>query len=647
MKNNFALNYISLVLLVLITLTSSLDAYGQKPPADWTLMFYMDADNNLEDPQMNDLEEMMKVGSTARVNIVVLADRSTKGENDRGFTDRSIGGIRNWTSAKLFYLEKGRLRELDDLGELNMGDPGTLRAFVENVATNFPARRYGLVFGDHGEGWNGIVGDESHGGDNLNARELPAAMRDLTAKTGKFELIGFDACLMANFETAQAIAPFGKAMVASEELEPGNGWNYSPVMQALTADPAIDGFALGRIIVNTYRDYYLGADQGARDKTVTLAVIDLARIPAIETAINNLSAGNISFLRAGQRDAFLRIARARQSTEEFGAGDEGQEGSHFYDLAQYAENLQRQQPNAATAAAADQLISAVKAAVPYKIAGEAHARSHGISIYFPPGAETLAVETRFPYKDTPFSQSGQWLGFLNQYVGIEGADTQAPQMADVATDDPNVASSDVITVNSQVKGDDVKEATFVLAQSFKDGEIIIGAIPTEPDENGVLEEEWEGSWFSIGDGKKELICPVTDFSELEDEQDTYLVEVPAQIRYQGTKDWRDITLYFYLDFNEEEVIGEFIYAFEFTGNQPREVEVLAGDSIRPVYLAIDRNGETDLVASDDEADVLSFTDEDDITVGRMDVDAGKYLLGFTVTDFSGNSEEKFTEVTIE
>jgi hypothetical protein len=44
---------------------------------------------------------------------------------------------------------------------------------------------------------------------------------------------------------------------------------------------------------------------------------------------------------------------------------------------------------------------------------------------------------------------------------------------------------------------------------------------------------------------------------------------------------------------------------------------------------------------------LTFTEDDDITIGRMDVDAGKYLIGFSVTDFSGNSSEEFTEVTIE
>lgn len=639
--------YIFLAILILVGVTSSTKVFAQNAPAEWTLMFYMDSDNNLEDPQMDDLEEMMKVGSSANVNIVVLADRSTTGDKVRGYTDRAVGGIQNWTTAKVFYLERGKLRELDDWGEVNMGDPKTLNDFVTAATANFPAKRYGLVFGDHGDGWNGIVGDESHNGDNLNAKELPDVFKQFTAKTGKIELIGFDACLMANFETAQALAPFGKAMVASEELEPGNGWSYTPIMQTLTATPTMDGFALGRVIVNAYRDYYLGADQGGRDKTVTLSVIDLAKIPAVEAAANNLALSSSGFLQTNQRDAYLKASRARKATSEFGAGDEGQEGSHFYDLAQYAENLKLQQTNPATIAAADQVINAVRAAVPHKITGEVHARSHGLSIYFPPQKETLMAERRFNYQETLFAQNGKWLGFLNQFLGIENADTVAPKIEEVKTNDASVAGSDVITISSKVNADDIEEATFVLAESYKEGEIIIGAIPTAPDKNGVLSEEWDGSWFSIGDSKKELVCPVTDFTELEDEKDTFLVEVPAQVRYEGEQNWRNVTLYFYLDFNEEEVVGEFIYAFDFSGKQPREIDIVAGDSIRPVYLGVDTEGETVEIASDDPNDIFTISEDDSLTVGRKEVAPGKYLIGFTVSDFSGNSDAEFTEVTIE
>jgi len=73
--------------------------------AEWTLMFYMDSDNNLEAAQLEDLGEMMTVGSSANINIVVLCDRSAKGEPIRGYTSRTIGGLKNCTTAKLLTVE--------------------------------------------------------------------------------------------------------------------------------------------------------------------------------------------------------------------------------------------------------------------------------------------------------------------------------------------------------------------------------------------------------------------------------------------------------------------------------------------------------------------------------------------------------------
>ena len=41
------------------------------------------------------------------------------------------------------------------------------------------------------------------------------------------EWIGFDACLMSSVETAFMCAPYAEYMIASQEVEPGSGWNYA------------------------------------------------------------------------------------------------------------------------------------------------------------------------------------------------------------------------------------------------------------------------------------------------------------------------------------------------------------------------------------------------------------------------------------
>lgn len=336
MKSYFQFRRFVCVVVFAVVFVSAHNIFAQNPTAEWTLMFYMDSDNNLEAAQLGDLEEMMAVGSSANVNIVVLCDRSAKGDDEDGYTSRAIGGLKNWTTAKLLRVEKGKLTELADWGEVNMGDAANLKKFLQTATTEFPAKHYSLVFGDHGAGWVGIVSDESANGDSLDTNELQTALKDVTAKIGKLDLIGFDACLMANFEAAKAIAPFGKTMVASEELEPGNGWNYTPLLGSLVQNPQMDGFALGKRVVDTYRDFYLGPKEGNRDKTVTLSVIDLGKIAALETAVSNLGIQNQTFMKSGGRKTWLETARARSRSEEFGVHN----GDHFnyYDLSDYAEN---------------------------------------------------------------------------------------------------------------------------------------------------------------------------------------------------------------------------------------------------------------------------------------------------------------------
>ena len=68
----------SVAVCAALCLIGTARVYPQQPEAEWTWLIYMDSDNNLEAPQMHDIQEMMAVGSTANVNIVMLVDRSDK-----------------------------------------------------------------------------------------------------------------------------------------------------------------------------------------------------------------------------------------------------------------------------------------------------------------------------------------------------------------------------------------------------------------------------------------------------------------------------------------------------------------------------------------------------------------------------------------
>ena len=67
--------------------------------AAWTLMVYMDADNSLETPELANIEEMLKVGSSEAVQIVMLCDRSPKDEPKDQYSDAAIGAAPRCTTA--------------------------------------------------------------------------------------------------------------------------------------------------------------------------------------------------------------------------------------------------------------------------------------------------------------------------------------------------------------------------------------------------------------------------------------------------------------------------------------------------------------------------------------------------------------------
>src|SRR5262249_8101206 len=189
----------------------------------------------------------------------------------------------------------------------------------------------------------------------------------ITPTTGKFELIGFDACLMGNFEVAKAMAPYGHVLVASEEVEPGSGWDYTPIIDALNKSPQMDGVALGHVIVDTYRESFAdSSDLREEGEAITLGVIALDRIGPLEQAVNDFGVADQAALAKQDRGSLIKIADARSLAEDYGKSAEGQ-GTSQYDLLHLAQNVKADPPNAEAARSADAVTQAMKNVVVYSI----------------------------------------------------------------------------------------------------------------------------------------------------------------------------------------------------------------------------------------------------------------------------------------
>ena len=78
-----------------------------------------------------------------------------------------------------------------------------------------------------------------------------------SASLGKpIDIVGFDACLMSMLETAYAFRKSSSLLVASEELEPGAGWDYDYFLSRLLSKPSITPLELSKTIVEAYKARY-------------------------------------------------------------------------------------------------------------------------------------------------------------------------------------------------------------------------------------------------------------------------------------------------------------------------------------------------------------------------------------------------------
>ncbi|MCD4782640.1 MAG: hypothetical protein K8T10_02295 [Candidatus Eremiobacteraeota bacterium] len=195
--------------------------YPEPDKKKWTILHYTAGDNNLAYYLFSDVNEMEVVGSNDDMNLVVQFDR---------------GG----SNCKRYYLEQdGDMRAINspvlkDMGRTNMADPKVMADFIKFGVKNYPADHYALIIGDHGEGWKGAVSDGTHSG-WMSTPDIQNGLQMAQDETGvKMDILGFDACLMANTEVGYELKDNANYMVASEEVEGGSGWPYTPLLTSET-----------------------------------------------------------------------------------------------------------------------------------------------------------------------------------------------------------------------------------------------------------------------------------------------------------------------------------------------------------------------------------------------------------------------------
>ncbi len=433
--------YSKLLFLVFFIINFQTSAREKK---DWTFIVYVAADNNLRDFAPRNIKQMGSVGSNKNINILVHVDIRLSGQKKM---------------TRRYIVNKGDTVQVDMPNEklpMDSGDPQSLISACNWAITEFPAEHYALIFWNHGTGIidpygkrsfntnnlivlnpqtgtfeldrsysyidlieesvsdpKGICWDDSTG-NYLTNQKLEFALQEITTKNlggAKFDIIGFDACLMAMLEVAEIIKRYANIMIASQEVEPGPGQRYDEALSLFYAGSP-DPITFARHWVNSFAKAYKVGGISMAFADYTQSALDLNAIEPLEKNIDKL--GQL-FLKGLTEDpqnyrTMITNARAKRNCTHFNEPT-------YIDLNHFYQNILKSiiagavkgETAAEIRTTIEIGINLINKAVIHNASGPHLAGAKGISIYFP--------EKRIhpSYKKSNFAKN-TWAKFMTSFL---------------------------------------------------------------------------------------------------------------------------------------------------------------------------------------------------------------------------------------
>ena len=587
-----------------------------QPISDYTVLVYV-VGSDLESEYYlatEDLDEMIYGFPGDSINVIVETGGAPAEIDDYRYVD--------FTTVKRHEI-KNDIIEISDLGQQNMGDPKTLTDFLVWGTSSYPANNYALILWNHGSGINGY-GHDDVSFDFLSLDEIDDALNSAKKLNDvHYEMIGFDACLMATIEVANIVKDYGHYLVASEEIEVGYGWKYDEIISSLNENPKQTGAELGQVIADSFFADTIEKSPSDMDlsRLTTLSVIDLTKIPSLNESINLLTSEietNIS------KNDMPRFSVSLRDTERYGVISKGEDSGHM-DIKHFTENISEYLPQFKSQS--DRVQQAVDDSVIYKVNGAARTQANGLSIYMPVTSDAVSTT----YRSSSSSTNQFYSNYLDQ-------DTIAP------TQNLQIINR---TISGTYTGDDVYEIkSYFTTQKNTDGLIqIIATDEFDPDESeygfsyGQVNFTWDKYLPSLCVNNYDTCVPVNPEWEWGDEAN--LAYIPVNLESDGVK--IDVDLLYDITIDDGEI---FIGAYPQNEKNAFDKNLLSLklDDIVTVYKEINHfdskqslfipNSENPITVSDD----FNFV---------WEIFEGTFFIVIEICDFSGNcSYSDFFEFVI-
>lgn len=400
----------SLFTFIIPALFVSAQALSEAPKTsekEWTLLVFLNGHNNLDSFGDLNVNQMEKIGSSDKVNVVVQWASLKGGTTKRLYIQKDSDDQRVTSPV------------VEDMGApADMGDAKTLEDFVKWGVQHYPAKHYMVDVWNHGGGWHLTAKRSSQGigiqdiswddlsGNHITTEQFGAAMVNVARMLKrKIDIVSADACLMAMAEVIGEMVDAADYFVASEEVEPGAGWPYDAFLSRWYAASNPTPRDVGRFLVEEYIASYQGGSNGRQE--VVLSALDLSQVANLGREMNTLG-GLLVKLNADQA---RKVREAMSYTQSFTYSD-------YLDLGHFSVQLEKLR-----FLSLDGALKRVRAAV-QKVAyangvTSGYSDSMGLSFWMPRDSYTLSnyIER---FNKLRWGQMTQWGQTLTQLVANWG-----------------------------------------------------------------------------------------------------------------------------------------------------------------------------------------------------------------------------------
>jgi len=347
--------------------------------AQWTFMIYVCADNDLEDSWPPNLEKLQSVGSTAAVHFVALVD------------------LLSTETVELIHIEKGTHTVVETWPEQNMGDPAVVINFVSKVKSLYPANKYLIDFWDHGNGWDYFCWDQSANDwlDNPKLRQIMDAV-------GFIDVVGFDACDMAQAEVYYELVGHASYVVGSEESIPLLGWPYDTDAQDLVNNPTWDARTYATELVVNYGQFYASLKGYGSE---TFSAVDVGQVPALVTAFTDWTSAMLANLGQYKRKYTSALSGAKKMWATY----------YYVDMYDYMLELLQENIPATLVTATENVKTAINNAVIANWFGKKQSDIYGLTFFWAKATYWKGTwRTRY-ISEVAWGTATGWANFLDAY----------------------------------------------------------------------------------------------------------------------------------------------------------------------------------------------------------------------------------------